>query len=444
MTESAINIIKLNQRVTVVTESMPWLNSLALGFMFETGSRDEDLTNNGITHFIEHMTFKGTEDKTAYDIARTLERLGVFVNGYTTQEEMTIYASMLKEKFSEVFPILVSMLKRRKYNPQDFDLEKNVIIQEILEAQDDPEEFLSEVFFQEMFPQNSLGLAVGGSVGTVRGITQAMLEERLEHNWLNRRLCISVAGNLELSEVLSQARAQGIFGANEVYQLNWVTPTKNLSTTLGIIRRNDLKQVYGLIGNYTIPITDQRRFALAVLNQIIGASRSSRLVSLLEEEKALVSYISSFYELFSDIGIWGIFFATSPDSLSEVLGLITEELKKLQNFGITKDEMDKAINYRKGFLAMASEAPSFRMQINARNYLRLGTVPTLQEVLNEYDRLTLDEVNYGLNLLDIDNWRGVLMGPIDNKQLLNINEYRPIKELNFLLETNKKPEMGVT
>ncbi|MCX7757563.1 MAG: insulinase family protein [candidate division WOR-3 bacterium] len=437
MNSSVINVTKINQRVTVIIEEMPWINYLTLGFVFETGSRDEDETINGITHFIEHMTFKGAEGKTAYDIARILENLGAFVNGYTSKEEMAIYGSFLKEKFSDVFSIIISMFKKRKYDEKDFNLEKKVILQEISEIFDEPEELLSEFFLKEMFPQNSLGLPVAGSLSSIENLTKSALETQLIHNWSNKRICISIAGNIESSDALRCIANYVDNFAHEDYQKHWSTPVRISDGFIKVIKRNDLKQIYGIIGSYTISFNDPRRYVLAILNHVVGASRSSRLVSLLQEEKALVSYISSFYELYSDIGIWGIFFITNSDSLGDVLRFITEELKKLKNFGITKREMDKAVSYRKGLTALSSEDSSLRMRHNARNFLKMGVVPTLKDILNEYDKLTVDKVNAELDILNIDNWCGVIMGPIDDTQLVDISIYKPIKEFQFLLDTDK-------
>jgi predicted Zn-dependent peptidase len=432
MNKSEIRITKLNSRLTLITEELPWVNFLSLGFVFETGSRDEDQDNNGITHFIEHMTFKGTEEKSAREITNILESLGVFTNGYTAKEEMVIYSSFLSHNFNRVVPLLISMLSNRKYKTDEVELERNVILQEIREIYDDPEDLLVEMFFEELFAENSLGMPVAGRINTVMNLTKEMLEKRTLQNWHNRRICISLAGRFDFNQVIQEFSLLPLEFTTENFGVNWSQVNKRRERIFKVIQKFELNQVYTIIGNYTIPLSDQRRFALAVLNHIIGSSRSSRLVRVLQDESGLVPYVSSFYELYSDIGIWGIFFITDSENYEKVLEIITKELKRLQNYGINKSEMERAINYRKGLLVMASEDPNYRMITNARSYLRLGRVLTLEDMLKSYDALTIDNLHEILQLLEPDRYHGIMLGPIKELNLSLIDNHLPkIEVLKF-------------
>jgi predicted Zn-dependent peptidase len=412
-----IKITQINPQVTLITEEIKWVKSVSMGFFIPSGSRYETKANNGVTHLTEHMLFKSTADKTSNDIAMLIESLGATVDGFTSKETTGIYFHFLGEQFDNVFSIFLEILRRASFDSEELEKEKNVVLQEIAQARDDPRDHAYELFTQIMFPNHSLSFPIAGTPETVASITRNDLLNWYQFNRLNTRICFSIAGNIQHTQVLDKFLAMEIPYQGIDYWQVPVKPKHEVERNLIFQTRPEIKQIHTLAGFLTIPYTDNRRYGLTVLNNIIGGTQSSRLYQRLHEQDAILHYIQMFLDLYSDIGIWGGYHISNQKNRETSLRVVFEESAKLKQNGITKDEFDRSINYCKGMLTLAMENPTARMIRNGQKYLYSKTVMTLEESLVMYDRLTLDEIIGLIELFKFEDYSGVIIGPITRKDL---------------------------
>ncbi|MBS4014841.1 MAG: insulinase family protein [Candidatus Latescibacteria bacterium] len=412
-----IQITQINPRVTLITEELNWVKSVSMGIIIASGSRYESPINNGITHLAEHMIFKGSADKTGNDIAKITESLGATVDGFTSKETSGIYFHFLSEKFDNIFNIFFQILRNAAFDSVELEKEKNVVLQEIAQADDDPREHAYELLAQVMFPDHPLSFPIAGTPKTVASFTRDDLLNWYRFNRSNRRICFSIAGNIKHAQVLDKLSALEMPYLDIDYWQAPVKPNYEVERKLIFQSRPEIKQIHTLAGFLTIPYTDSRRYGLTVLNNIIGGTQSSRLYQRLHEQDAILHYIQMFLDLYSDIGIWGGYHISNQKNREISLRVVFEENAKLKQNGITKDEFARSINYCKGMLTLAMENPTARMLRNGQKYLYSKTVMTLEESLAMYDKLTLDEVNGLIELFNFEDYSAAIIGPITRKDL---------------------------
>lgn len=416
-----IQITQINPRVTLITEKIPYAKSLAMGFITAAGSRYETNSNNGLTHLTEHMLFKGSEQLTAFDIAKFFESLGVQLDAYTAKESVGVTCHFLPENFDSVVNLLFRLMREVNFNEEELAKEKQVVLQEIREINDNPQEYIHELFAQIMFPGHPLSYPIAGRPHIVSKLSSNDLINFHKYTTFSTRLCVSLAGQLEHTELLDKIMKLNFHYKNTNY---WVMPTppiKNNTKTLIYQIRSQMQQVHTIIGFYTIPYTDELRYQINLLNCIMGGALSSHLNQRLREKEGLTNYIISYLDLYCDIGLWAIYFITESRDLNKVSSIIMEELKNIKKVGITNQELQWAKNYYKGIITLASELPTTRALTNAQQYLYLKRVVSINDIFRLIDQVQINDLNERLSLLDNQNYCCATVGSILKEDL---NEFK--------------------
>ena len=400
----------------VLTEPVPFFHSVALGVICGQGSRDEPASDLGITHVVEHMLFKGTERKTAGQISRTIESVGGMLNGFTNKEATGIYARFMVEHFDVAVDLLLEMLNESRFGADELAREREVVFEEIKSSQEDPEDECVDEMFRAYFGEHPLGPPVSGELSTVGSLDDAKLRRYYEGSYARDRVVVSAVGEIDHEQV------QRRFDEGLKVRAKSVTPPRRapIPATPGIrVReRREITQVHICVAKPAIPFPDERRVALGLLNAAFGASTSSRLFQRLREEEGLVYSVSSFAELFSDSGLFGVFLTTDKKKLGQALKSLREEWNRLADSNLEAAELETARNFAKGGLTLSMESLTGRMMRMAHSQLLLNRQSTLEERLAELDAASLSEVGSMVKTLGrFEDFYVSAVGPIDEREL---------------------------
>lgn len=387
-----IQTTEINSNFTVTSEFMPNLPSAALGLFFANGSCNENHSNQGITNLIEHMLLNGTKKKSAKDISYLIESNGAVLDSFTTKETSGIYCRYHADKFDIMTDLIEEIMSQSTFDEKELEREKNVIEQEISETLEDPHEHVFNLLFEELFNKHPLSFPITGTIETVRSITKDQLVNYYYNQFLRSKICISAAGKVNHNELVEKLTLKPHISHTANLTVA-KTPLTEPERTFLIQNRPDLTQIHVAAASFTIPYSDSRRYGLTVLNNILGGTMSSRFFQQLREQEGLVYTISSFLDLYSDIGLIGGYYITDANNYDHVAKVGMEVGMKLKQDGITDEEFERAINFSKGMLAIGAENPMSRMIRNAKNQLLLGHAIPIEESIANFDRLTKNDVN---------------------------------------------------
>lgn len=373
----------------VVTEYMPAVRSVALGVWVEAGSRDETPTSKGVSHFLEHMLFKGTSNRSARQIAEALEDVGGSLNAYTSKEFSCYSAHVLDEHVPLAVDVLADILQNSLLAEDDLEKERDVILREMDHSRETPEDVIFDYLYEDIYPGHPLGHQIYGEPATVRNLSREDLLAYLKTHYTRGRVVVAAAGNVrheQLVELASRAFSQ----LPESNRPERQAPTE---PPHGSIRAHACAQVHVCMGVRSCSYADQRKFALLVLDTILGAGMSSRLFQRLREEHGAAYTIYSFADFFSDTGLFGVYFATEPRRLELCMDLVLSELRELALNGLTAAELERAKSQLKGNLVLGLENTSSRMSRLAKLELYLRRFSTLSETLSQIEAVTVEEVH---------------------------------------------------
>ena len=388
----------LDNGITVISEQMESVRSVALGLWFKVGSRDELAHEAGLSHFIEHMMFKGSPSYDARALSEAFDRLGAQQNAFTSKESTCYFASFIDESLPEVFELLSDMVTNSSFDEDACTLEREVVIEEIARSEDDPEDQVVDLFYRTLWPKDTLGLPIGGTRESVATFGQtAGLGYRRRH-YIGTNCVVAAAGNLEhdtLVELaqkhladLPQFAGSGDTASGDVFARS-VPPM--LDSPKRAVHYKDTEQAHIQIGTTTFPSNDERRHGLSLLNTVFGGTMSSRLFQEIREKQGLVYAVYSRPHLYQGRSAYAIYAGTRPDNAQKVLNLVDVELQKLADDGVSADELKLAKQAAKGSLALSLESTSRRM-------LRLGDA-----VLNDMEPLTFDVALKKLEDVNLDD-----------------------------------------
>ncbi len=428
---------KINNNIQLITEEIPFLNSASLGIFFNQGSRNEKKDIQGITHLIEHMLLKGTKYKTATEISHFVESRGSIIDAFTGKESTGIYSRFLVDNscFESMADLLCEIVIDSVFDEQELEKEKNVIFQEILESQEDPSDCAFSLLFTALFPNHPLSFQIAGTLDTIQNINRNYLVAHYHHNHLSSKICIVAVGKVNHNENVNKFKDKfSILSSAEITKNSFFTPAQP-QYAVGIQPRTDLNQVYCVLGTDTFSYSDKRKYALSVINTALGGSLSSRLFQRLREKEGLVYTISTFGDLYVDIGVWGLYFITDNKNLTRVLNIIFEENQKLRREKLTQKEFELAVNFCKGSLVLGLENPMSRMMRIGKNELLLNEIIPIEETLNRYTQLTLDDVNSIIDEVIKPNFSAGIVGPINELEIKKL-EFMP--ENIFIKDTECK------
>ena len=358
MTEGVFRKSVLPSGITLLTEAMEARRSVSLGVWLRCGSRDEPVRQLGITHFIEHMMFKGTERRDARAIAQSLESLGGHLDAFTTREQVCYYARSLSENLPEVVDVLSDIVCRSRMAESDIAREKGVVREEILACEDDPEEKIGDLLAERMWNDHPLGRPILGTEQTVDGFAPAHLQSYFRHRFRPEDIVISAAGGLEHDALAERIHREFALTGGEPLPLDGPPPA--FVPSIFHLER-DLQQLHLSLGARGVPDGHEHRYPLTVLNILLGGGMSSRLFQSVREEAGLAYSVYSVQDVFRDCGMVSIHMAVSPERGREALARTRDELRKLVAEGPSEEEVESAKSQYRGTVLMEHESASSRM-----------------------------------------------------------------------------------
>jgi predicted Zn-dependent peptidase len=380
----------------VITESLPAVRSVAFGIWAGVGSRDEDLTHAGATHYLEHLLFKGTSRRSALDISAAMDAVGGELNAFTAKEYTCYYARVLDADLPLAIDVLADMVTSSLIEPKDVDAERGVILEEIAMNDDDPADTVHEAFAAQLFGDTPLGRPILGSVDSINAITREQISEHYAARYKPENLVVAAAGSLDHADVVELTRAA--FGPAASGKADPVPPRLAGSAVPGqpgtgvrLVSRG-IEQANLVLGCGGLPRTDGRRFALGVLNAALGGGMSSRLFQEVREKRGLAYSVYSFSSQHADTGMWGVYAGCLPAKADEVLSICRDEIAKVISGGLTDDELSRGKGQLRGSIVLGLEDPSSRMSRLGKAELVYPRLEPVEEILASIEAVTHDDV----------------------------------------------------
>jgi len=396
--------------IRVVSETLPKSRSVSIGVWVKVGSRHEPPELGGVSHFIEHMFFKGTARRSAKDIAIEMDSLGGEMNAFTSQETTTFYAKVVDEHLPIVIDILSDILLGSRFDPADMEKERKVILEEIKSVEDTPDDYIHELFNSTVWPDNSLGRPILGIPETIKSLSHQSIISYIERYYLPKEIVISVAGNFEHSRLIELLNDSfGKLSRSGIPKKD-VTPPFTRAT---VVKKKQLEQVQICLGCGGLKYAHEDRFVLMALNTVLGNSMSSRLFQEIREQNALAYSIYSYMTSYRDTGLLTIYAGTDPSNALEVVRLVTRELKKIKDEGITQAEGLRVKNQIKGSLVLSLESSNSHMSRLARQEIYFGRYHSMDDIIKNVESVALDQVQHlAQQLFTPENLSLTILGPL--------------------------------
>ena len=400
----------LDNGVRVVAERMPHVKSVSLGIWVEVGSRDEDDQLTGISHFIEHMFFKGTRRRSSEQIAQEIDRLGGELNAFTARENTTFYIKVLDEHLNIAIDLIGDLFHHSKFDRVEIEREKRVVLEEIKMVEDDPEDLVHELHTQNVWKGNPLSRPILGNTKTVQDIDREKILSYLKHYYHPERIVIAVAGNF--SPPLLRKRLNKVFGRSQPH-FPWICH-RDVPKINGrfFVKKKPLKQIHICLGLKGLPLVHRDRYAIYALNALLGGSMSSRLFQEVRERRGLAYSIYSNLLSFQDTGLFTVYAATNRKALDRVIRLILRELNHLRKNGVGQTELKRTLTQMKGNVMLGLESTISRMNRLARDEIYFGRYITLKEILGEIDKIKRHQIHrLADDLFEVQNMSLTVVGP---------------------------------
>jgi predicted Zn-dependent peptidase len=376
--------------LVVLTETMSHVRSVSVGVWIRNGSRREVPEENGLAHFMEHMVFKGTERRSAEEIAREMDSVGGMLDAFTSKEQICFNAKVLDEHLPIAFDVIADLVLRPNFDSEDVRKERQVVLEEIKMDLDNPEYLLHEIFTRGFWPEHPLGRPILGTPETVRRFSRDALRNRFQNWFAPDRLVLSAAGNVTHERVLELAEGEfgGLRPAGELE--THAAPSTN--APIHLEAKRDLEQVHVCIGVPSVPLAHESRFGVAVMNNLLGGGMSSRLFQNIREKQGLAYAVFSELTPYSDAGMMTVYAGTAKETVGQVIDLVIKEFHDLKEAPVTEEELLRAKNHLKGSLMLSLESTSARMSNLARQELYFGRFYSLDEILASISGVTRQEV----------------------------------------------------
>ncbi len=376
--------------IRVVTEVMPYVRSVSLGVWIGSGSRMEQGPENGVSHFIEHMLFKGTQNRSSEDIARSIDSVGGGLDAFTSKELVSYNTKTLDEHLPFAFDILSDLVLNPLFREDDIEKEKNVILEEIKMEADQPEFVLHEAFISNFWKGHGLGKPILGTKESVKKFSRPMLLSFFERVYSPRNILITAAGNLEHHQIVRLV--QDRFASLPDRERPAADPVPRPHAPIILKKKESLEQVHIAMGVPAYPLAHEARFPLYVLNTVLGGGMSSRLFQNIREKQGLAYAVYSELNLFSDSGCFTIYAGTGVETAKQVVDSVIQEFRQFKEEPIGEDELRRAKDHLKGSLMLSLESTSSRMSNLARQELYFDHFLSLDELLDRIESVTRNEV----------------------------------------------------
>jgi len=394
-----LNIYKktiLSTGIKILSETIPYVKSFSLGFWFNVGSRDENLKNNGISHFIEHMLFKGTQKRSARKIADEIESCGGYLNAFTSKEHTCFYGRGLSEHLPKTFNVLADMIQNPSFKPVEIKKEAGVVIDELCDIEDNPEELIFDKFEEIIYSGNPLSMPIIGTQKNIKSFSQLDLFNFIKEKYTANRLIIAASGSVDHEQIVKLTEKFLLKDLGTSPLKRRYISSHALPNRLEIIEK-EIQQVHAIIGRTTKGSKEDKRDEAAVLAQLLGEGSSSRLFQAVRERNGIAYQVNSFLNSFYDISSFGVYLSTNEKMMDKALSIIMKEFKKLREKRISERELKKAKESLKGSFILHLESTTNRMMRIAQSELYFNRIKHTDEIIKSIDAVTSD------NILELSN-----------------------------------------
>jgi predicted Zn-dependent peptidase len=401
----------------VITEAIPHVRSASVGVWVGAGSNWEAPVDSGISHFIEHMLFKGTTTRTARQIAQAIDSRGGSLNAFTAKEQTCYYAKVLDEHLPVAVDVLSDMALHSTFDPAELEKEKGVIIEEIKMYEDVPDDVVHDLFITALWPEHALGRPIVGTVDTVQAFTRDRVRGYFGSHYTPEHTVIAVAGNVEHDAVVEKVAASfagmGAHAGTGSARL-WPDAPARSSRSRALIRVKDTEQAHLVVGMEGLSHDHEDGYAQHLINTVFGGGAASRLFQEIREERGLAYSVYSYQTGFRDTGNFAVYAGTSPGMLPQVLELTLQMYKELGENGLTAEELAEAKEQLKGQIMLGLESTSGRMTRLGRGELMLGRVLSPDQIVAKIDSVTMEQVSNLCRRLFVDEPKVLsAVGPLD-------------------------------
>ena len=401
---------RLPNGIVVLTERMPHVKSAAVGLWVRVGSRDEPASRAGISHFIEHMLFKGTERRSAEDIAKAIDAVGGTLDAFTSRESTCFYAKVLGEHLPLAVDLVTDLLLRPRLDPGDIERERQVVLQEIKMVEDDPGDLVHDLFAGALWGDHPLGRPVLGSRETLEAIDRKDIRAHLRDFYLPDRVIVAAAGDVDHGHLLDLLGAATRGWEGRALPVNTPSPVAQAAVCRD---GRDSAQIHLCLGVEGLPYADPDRYALFLLNAILGSSMSSSLFQEVREKRGLAYSIYSYQQSYRDTGLFVVYAGTAPESYRQVVDLIRGEVRRLRDEPMDPDEFRRAKEQLKGNLLLGLESTNNRMTRLAKMEMHFGRYFDLDEIIRGIEAVTLEGFrDLTARLFGADAYALTTIGPV--------------------------------
>ncbi len=414
------NINQLSNKITVITEVLPYLRSTSFGIWVKAGSSNEDDSNNGIAHIIEHMLFKGTSKRNAKQIADEMAKIGGNMNAFTSKECTSYYATTLSEHLPIAIDIISDMLNASLIDEKALKKEKGVILEEIDMYDDSPEDLVHEMLQQRVWKDHPLGYMISGTKKVVRKVTREQILEFMDKYYVGENMIISVAGHFNEAEVLKLLEEKfGVIKSSSTTTENIVG--KPVYHRVVCKRNKDIEQVHCNIAFNSISYLSEERYILSVLNSILGGSINSRLFQRIRENSGLTYSIYSYGSSYRETGLFHIYAAMNPSQTLTVVKKIYHIINEIKKKGVTAEELSMTKEQIKTELILGNESAKSRMNSNGKSIINRGRIVTIEELIEGIENVSLTNVmDFANRYLDLPTASISLVGNLKDVHLNSI------------------------
>lgn len=403
----------LDNGLRIVTERIDSVKSISVGIWVKTGSRNETKEQAGVTHFLEHMLFKGTDTRSAFDIALSMESVGGYLNAFTSSEYTCYYARCVDEQIDRALDVLSDMVLHPSFPEEEVEKEKKVVIEEMKMYRDSPDDYLFEEFSSKMFEGHALGRPVLGFEDTVSAFTRGDLYNYMADRYRPSNILVAVAGNVDhervvelVSEYFGDLPAQDT--VNEEQPMDELIPEK-LNLT------KPIEQTHYVLGRRGLYFDHEDKYLLLMANTVLGGGMSSRLHQNVREKYGYCYSIQTFNQSYSDSGLWGVYVGTDKEYVGHVHELVVAELDKIRTELVPQKELEEAKSQLKGKLLLSQENTSNRMMRLAKSELYFDRFVTLDELEEKIDEVTAEDIlRFSKDFFDQKYFMEAVLTPEDN------------------------------
>jgi predicted Zn-dependent peptidase len=408
-----INYWKLDSKARLVVEEIPYVRSVAIGIYIKVGSRYEALSMSGASHFIEHMLFKGTDKRTAREIAESFEGIGGQLNAFTAKEHTCVYARTLDEYLDTALDIIFDMVFNSRFSSKDFETEKGVIIEEINMYEDTPDDLVHDIFSQQLWQGHNMGRPILGTLESVSAFKREEIYSYYRQAYIPANMVIAIAGNVDASRVRdkveSYLKPQAVAASFDFNS----SPVSSYSRFIKTVSK-DTEQVQICMGVPGISYLDERRYTQNIMSSILGGGISSRLFQAIREELGLAYSIYSYPINYSDTGAYVIHIGTGPGKVAQFFEVLYSELNKFLEDGVSQEEVQRTRQLIKSGLLLGMESVMNRMNRLGKSVLMYGKVIPLDQVLDQIYAVTPERINeFTRELLDLSRFSLAAIGTSD-------------------------------